>query len=42
MTPDWLSHLASNPWLIAYLAGVLTGVQLQRRLVRWALGGPSR
>jgi hypothetical protein len=45
MTPDpspfavWLAELIHNPWVIAYVAGVLTGWHLARRSTRYMLGG---
>ena len=31
--------LASNPWIVAYLAGVATGWTAARRATRYMLGG---
>jgi hypothetical protein len=32
-------QLATNPWLIAYAAGCLTGWTAARRSIRYLLGG---
>jgi hypothetical protein len=32
-------EIASNPWLAAYIAGVLTGWHAARRSTRYMLGG---
>lgn len=39
MTTDALTHLLTNPYAYTFLAGFLLGMQTQRRIVRWALGG---
>lgn len=34
----WLDHIAANPWVLAYAAGVLTGWTAARRATRYMLG----
>jgi hypothetical protein len=34
-----IAHLAQNPWVIAYAAGVVCGWQWARRSTRYMLGG---
>ena len=39
MIPAMLDQLRANPWLAAYLAGIVTGWTLARRSTRYMLGG---
>jgi hypothetical protein len=42
VTPDLLvviNELTHNPWVLAYVAGVVTGWSLARRSTRYMLGG---
>lgn len=38
---DALTHLAANPWVLAYIAGCYTGWTSARRTVRYMLGGKA-
>jgi hypothetical protein len=38
---DLIGQLTHNPWIVAYVAGVLTGWHLARRSTRYMLGGES-
>lgn len=39
MTTFWHT-LAASPWILAYVAGCLTGWRAARRTTRYMLGGP--
>lgn len=36
--PSWLHTLLANPWVLAYLAGLITGWQAARKSVAYMLG----
>jgi hypothetical protein len=36
---DLVHQIAGNPWVLIYLAGILTGWQAARRTTRYMLGG---
>lgn len=39
LTIQAVNALAHNPWVIAYLAGIVTGWTAARRSIRYMLGG---